>query len=163
MEATTLVAVIGGSAAPPQALEAAEEVGRLLAERGIGVVCGGLSGVMAAVCKGAAEAGGLTVGILPSSRAADANPHVKVRIPTGLGYVRNALVVRAGRAVIAIDGSYGTLNEMSMALAEGIPVVAIDSWNLEIGGHADTAVRRAATPQGAVDLALDLAARRGDQ
>ena len=163
MEATTLVAVIGGSAAPPQALQAAEDVGRLLAERGVGVVCGGLSGVMEAVCKGADEAGGLTVGLLPSSRAADANSHVKVRIPTGLGYVRNAMVVRAGRAVIAIDGSYGTLNEMSMALAEGIPVVAIDSWKLEIGGHADVAVHRVETPQEAVDLALELAASRGDQ
>ncbi len=163
MEATTLVAVIGGSAAPPQALQAAEDVGRLLAERGVGVVCGGLSGVMEAVCKGADEAGGLTVGLLPSSRAADANSYVKVRIPTGLGYVRNAMVVRAGRAVIAIDGSYGTLNEMSMALAEGIPVVAIDSWKLEIGGQADVAVHRVETPQEAVDLALELAASRGDQ
>ena len=162
MDAATLIAVIGGSAPDPTSFRTAETVGRLLAERGMGVVCGGLSGVMEAVCKGAAEAGGLTVGILPSYRAADANRYVTVRIPTGLGYVRNAMVVRAGRAVIAIDGSYGTLNEMSLALAEGIPVVAVNSWNLEIDGRVDTQAHRVATPEEAVDLAVALAAGRGD-
>ena len=134
MDRAKLIAVIGGAAPPSSALTAAEEVGKLLAERGMGVVCGGLSGVMEAVCKGAYNAGGLTVGLLPSYREADANQYVKVSIPTGIGYVRNSMVVRAGRAVIAIDGSYGTLNEMSFALAEQIPVVALDSWEFASGG-----------------------------
>ena len=163
MDRTKLISIIGGAAPPPEALVAAEEVGKLLAERGMGVVCGGLSGVMEAACKGAYQAGGLTVGILPSYREADANQYVKISIPTGLGYVRNALVVRAGRAVIAIDGSYGTLNEMSMALAERIPVVALDSWEFSSSGVQDTAVHRAATPQEAVDLAISLAEQRGDE
>lgn len=162
MDRAKLIAVIGGAAPPPSALKAAEEVGKLLAERGMGVVCGGLEGVMEAVCKGAFEAGGLTVGLLPSYREADANQYVKISLPTGIGYVRNAMVVRAGRAVIAVDGSYGTLNEMSMALAEGIPVVALDSWELAVGGKQDTAVHRAATPQEAVDMAISLAEQRGD-
>ena len=157
-----LIAVIGGSAPEPEALGAAEEVGRLLAERGMGVVCGGLSGVMEAVCKGAFEAGGLTVGLLPSYRAKDSNRYVRISIPTGLGWVRNSVVVRAGIAVIAIDGSYGTLNELALALAEEIPVVAIDSWNLEIGGKPDTAVHRAASPQEAVNMAITLAKQRED-
>ncbi len=162
MDRAKLIAVIGGAAPKPAAREAAEEIGRLLAERGMGVVCGGLSGVMEAVCKGAYEAGGLTVGLLPSYREADANSYVSISIPTGLGYVRNALVVRAGRAVIAIDGSYGTLNEMSIALAEGIPVVALDSWELSVGGKQDTAAYRAATPREAVDMVVTLAEKRTD-
>ena len=161
MDRVKLIAVIGGAAPEPPALKAAEEVGKLLAERGMGVVCGGLGGVMQAVCKGAFEAGGLTVGILPSYRESDANQYVRISLPTGIGYVRNALVVRAGRAAIAIDGSYGTLNEMSIALAEGIPVVALDSWELAVGGKQDTAVYRAATPQEAVDMAISLADKRG--
>ena len=162
MERLQLIAVIGGADPPPSALEAAEEVGRLLAERGMGVVCGGLSGVMEAVCKGAYGAGGVTVGILPSYREADANQYVTISIPTGIGYVRNSMVVRAGRAAIAIDGSYGTLNEMSMALAEGIPVVALDSWEFSTGGQPDTAVHRASSPHEAVDWAISLAHQRRD-
>ena len=162
MNRAKLIAVIGGADPPPAALEAAEEVGRLLAERGMGVVCGGLTGVMEAVCKGAYNAGGLTVGLLPSYREADANRYVKVAIPTGIGYARNTLVARSGRAVIAVDGSYGTLNEMSMALAEQIPVVALDSWEFSSGGKQDTAVYRASTPQEAVDMAITLAEKRAD-
>lgn len=157
MEAKELIAVIGGSQASVEALAMAEEVGRLLAARDVGVVCGGLTGVMEAVCRGARQAGGLTVGILPTNRAEDANPYVQVRVPTGIGIARNPLVVRSGRAVIAIDGSYGTLIEIGYALAEGIPVVALASWEIGIDGKADSAINRTATPEEAVEMAMTLA------
>lgn len=157
METKELIAVIGGSQASADILEMAEQVGRLLAARDVGVVCGGLTGVMEAVCRGAWQAGGLTVGILPTNRVEDANPYVQVKIPTGIGTARNALVVRSGRAVIAIDGGYGTLTEIGYALAEGIPVVALASWEIGIDGKADSAINRAATPEEAVETALTLA------
>ena len=91
----------------------AYEVGRELARRGAVVVCGGLTGVMEAVCRGAKEAGGTTVGILPGHDPAEANPYVDIPLPTGMGYARNAIVAKAGLAVIAIEGAYGTLSEMA--------------------------------------------------
>jgi uncharacterized protein (TIGR00725 family) len=161
-EKTMLIAVIGGGLlVSPEALRLAEEVGRELARKGVGVVCGGLGGVMEAACRGASEEGGLTIGILPTSRAEDANPYVHVPIPTGLGHARNILVVRSARAVIAVDGGYGTLTEIAHALVEGTPVVALQSWEIAIDGRRDEAVHRAATAQEAVELAIKLARERG--
>ena len=125
----------------------AEEVGRLLAQRGAVVVCGGLGGVMEAACRGARDAGGTTVGILPGLDRGAANPHVSVAVPTGLGEARNALVVRAADALIAVGGAYGTLSEIALALKAGKPVIGLGTW--EIDG-----VERAERPETAVETAL---------
>ena len=109
----------------------AESVGRELASRGAVLVCGGLGGVMEAACTGAKEGGGTTIGILPGTDRAAANPFVDFAIPTGLGEARNALVVRAADALIAIGGGYGTLSEIAFALKAGKPVVGLGTWEIE--------------------------------
>ena len=106
-------------------------MGRLLAEGGAAVVCGGLGGVMEAACRGAKSAGGATIGILPGADRAAANPFVDVAVPTGLGEARNALVVRAADGVIAVGGGYGTLSEIAFALKAGKRVVGIGSWDVD--------------------------------
>lgn len=106
-------------------------MGRLLAGRGATVVCGGLGGTMEAACRGARNGGGRTIGILPGLDRADANPYVDVAIPTGLGEARNALVVRAADAVIALGGGYGTLSEIALALKAGKRVVGLGTWEIE--------------------------------
>jgi uncharacterized protein (TIGR00725 family) len=125
------VAVVGPGEATDAQLEAAEEVGRRLAEHDAIVVCGGLGGVMAAACRGARSAGGLTIGILPGGDRSEANEWVTVSIPTGLGELRNGLVVRAADAVIAVGGAYGTLSEIAFALKTGVPVIGLGSWDIE--------------------------------
>jgi uncharacterized protein (TIGR00725 family) len=112
-------------------LAVAEEVGFLLAERGVVVVCGGLGGVMKAACRGAKSAGGTTVGILPGTERSAANEFVDVAIPTGLGEARNALVVRAADAVLAVGGGYGTLSEIALAFKAGKRVVGIGTWDIQ--------------------------------
>src|SRR3954452_2780537 len=107
------VAVVGPGEAAPEEIATAEEVGRLLAERGALVVCGGLGGVMEAACRGAKEGGGATLGILPGLDRSHANPYVDVAVPTGLGEARNAFVVRAADALVAVGGEYGTLSEIA--------------------------------------------------
>jgi uncharacterized protein (TIGR00725 family) len=118
---------------------AAEEVGRLLARRGAVVVCGGLGGVMEAACRGAREEGGTAVGILPGSDRGAANRYVSVAIATGLGEARNALVVRAADALIAIGGAYGTLSEIALALKGGKRVIGLGTWEIEGVEPADGA------------------------
>lgn len=147
------MAVVGPSDSTAGDDERAEAVGRLLGEAGAVVVCGGLGGVMAAACRGAAGAGGTTLGLLPGGDRADANPWVALAVPTGLGEARNALVVRAADAVVAVSGGYGTLSEVALALRLGRPVVGIDTWDV-------AGVERAATPEEAVARALDRAAPR---
>ena len=110
---------------------AAAEVGRLLAERGAVLVCGGRGGAMEAACRGAKEAGGLTVGILPGSDRSEANPFVDVVVPKGLGEARNALVVGAADVVIAVGGGYGTLSEIALALKAGKRVIGLGTWEIE--------------------------------
>jgi uncharacterized protein (TIGR00725 family) len=152
------VAVIGpGAGAGAGQLDAAEEVGRLLAEAGAVVVCGGLGGAMEAVCRGARSAGGMTVGILPGRDRRDANEYVQVALPTGLGEGRNALVVRAADAVVAVGGGYGTLSEIALALRAEKPVVGIDTWELARAGEPDNGVVPARGAAEAVRTALDLA------
>lgn len=125
------VAVVGPSGDPgPEILALAEEVGRRLAETGALVVTGGGSGVMAAACRGAVRAGGTTVGILPGDDREDANPHVSIALATGLGEMRNAVVVRVVDAVIAVGGSWGTLSEVALACRTGVPVYALAGWEL---------------------------------
>ncbi len=153
----TLIAVIGGETPPPEALPLAEEVGRRIAEAGAVVVCGGLGGVMEAVCRGAHRAGGLTIGILPTGRRTDSNPDVDIAIPTGLGVARNVLVVMAGHAVIAIDGSFGTLTEIAHTLELRKPVFALGSWDLGSAGIDRARYVLVKSPEEAVRRALDAA------
>ena len=111
-----MISVIGGEACGPEALETAEKVGREIARRGATLVCGGRGGVMEAACRGAREAGGHTIGIMPGRGHEDSppNPYVEFPIFTGMGFARNVMVVLSGDAVIAIDGSYGTLSEIAL-------------------------------------------------
>lgn len=148
------IAVVGGYEATGDVLALAEEVGRLLAQRGAVVVTGGRRGVSEAACKGAVLAGGTAVGILPGATRAEANPYVSVAIPTGLGETRNALVVMGADAVIAFPGGYGTLSEVAFALLHGTLVVGLGTWDLSLGGVDDTGVVRATSPADAVDIAL---------
>jgi hypothetical protein len=153
------IAVVGSGQAPQAQRHMAEEVGRAVAEAGAVLVCGGLGGVMEAACRGAQSAGGLTVGILPGLDRADANRHVDVAIATGLGEARNALVVRAADAVVAVAGEYGTLSEIALALQAGIPVIGLDTWELGRGGEPVDTVVRAEGPAQAVALAVRMAKR----
>jgi uncharacterized protein (TIGR00725 family) len=143
------VSVIGSGA---EHEAAAEEVGRLLAERNATVVTGGLGEVMAAASRGAKQAGGTTIGILPGESKSQANEWVDHVVVTGMGHARNLAVVASGDAVIAVGGRYGTLAEIGLALTLGRPVVV-----LEPGWDTDGTVR-AATPAQAVELALDACA-----
>jgi len=127
----TLVSVIGGRSVDSGLLDAAEAIGREIARRGAVLLCGGLTGVMEAACRGAKSAGGLTIGILPTGSASDANPYIDVAIPTGIGYARNYLVATSSCGVVAVGGSLGTLSEIAFALDKGLPVAAIGSWTLD--------------------------------
>jgi uncharacterized protein (TIGR00725 family) len=153
------IAVVGSSATSPDVLTVAEQLGAAIARRGASLVCGGLGGVMEAACKGAHSAGGLTIGILPGLEHSEANSHVDVPIPTGMGEMRNALVVRTSHAVIAVAGEYGTLSEIAFALRTGVPVIGIDTWELGRGGEQVDAIRRAKDPEEAVAMAIEAAGR----
>ena len=157
MDKKRFIAVIGGSEPSPQEAKVAEEVGRELARRGAVLVCGGLSGVMEAACRGASSEGGTTIGILPGNDNKAANPYVQIPIATGLGYARNITVVKSAQAVIAIGGSYGTLSEISYALQSGIPVIGLNTWSLSRNGQQDKSIILAQSPTEAVEKALGLA------
>jgi len=146
----TQVSVIGSGA---ENEARAEEVGRLLAERGCIVVCGGLGEVMAAAARGAKAAGGTTIGILPGTNRTDANEWIDHVIATGLGHARNAVVAATGDAVIAVGGAYGTLTEIGFARVLGRPVVILEP-GLDVEG-----LPRAATPADAIDYVLALLAK----
>ncbi len=118
-----LVSVIGSSKAVEEEYRTAYKIGKELARRGIGIVCGGRTGVMEAVCKGAKEFGGLTIGIMPSYDGSEANPYVDIKIKTGMNWNRNPIVVATGDMVVAIGGNYGTLSEIAYALILGKYVV----------------------------------------
>ena len=154
------VAVSGGGDAGEAACRLAEEVGRELARRGAVVVTGGLGGAMAAASRGAKAEGGTTVGILPSDDRADANEWVDVAVPTGLGEGRNAVVVRAADAVIAVAGEFGTLSEIALALRLGRPVVGLDTWGLTKDGQPVEAIVVVATAGEAAERAVALARER---
>jgi len=125
-----LIGVIGASKCTSLEYERAYELGKAIAERGFPIVCGGLSGVMEAVSKGAHEKGGVVIGILPSPNPSDANPYVNIAIATGLGHARNAVIAHSAKVLIAIGGEYGTLSEIALALKGGKPVIALDSWSI---------------------------------
>jgi uncharacterized protein (TIGR00725 family) len=138
------VSVIGGGVVSDEEYALAKEVGRLLGERGHAVVCGGLGGVMEAACKGASEAGGETIGILPGEDRSTANPYVGTAIATGLGHARNGLVVMNGDAVIVVDGGPGTLSEIGFAGVFGRPVAGLQT-------HDAPGVEVVETPEEAVE------------
>ena len=154
------VAVIGGGECSPEEAQLAEEIGRELAKRGATLVCGGLGGVMRAVCKGASSKGGVTIGILPGYSRQEANPYVQIPIVTGIGYARNIIIVKSAQVVIAIGGSYGTLSEISHALQSGIPVVGLNTWTLSKNGREDNSIILAQNPVEAVDKALNLISKQ---
>ncbi len=149
------MAVLGaGTGAEPRHLALGEELGRHLALAGAVVLCGGLGGVMEAAARGAAQAGALVVGILPGPDRLAANPHVHVSLATGLGEARNALLVRAADACVAVGGGWGTLSEIALARRMGKPVVALSTWRLQPppSGAADPLPPAGASPGGADPL-----------
>ena len=148
------VAVVGSSEADSQLTEAAEEVGRLLARRGARLITGGLGGVMEAACRGARAEGGLTIGILPGTNRSHGNAHLDVALPTGMGEMRNTLIIRAADVVIAIGGEFGTLSEIAFALRTEVPVVGLDTWELAKKGGRVEAFPVVESPADAVEVAL---------
>ena len=155
-----IIAVIGNSSCSPEEAKLAESVGELLAQQGATVVCGGLGGVMEAVCRGAKSKGGLTIGILPGENSSMANPWVDIPVVTGLGEARNVAVVKSAQAVIAIGGSYGTLSEIAYALQSNIPVIGLNTWALSRNVQEDDSIIRVQSAAKAVDKAISLAKRR---
>ena len=150
---------MGSGEAVPDELAVAEEAGAAVAAASCGLVCGGLGGVMEAACRGARSRGGLTLGLLPGVDREAANGWVVVAVPTGLGEARNALVVRAADAVVAIGGGWGTLSEIALALKAGLPVVGIGTWEPVLDGEVASGVVTADDPHFAVAEALRLAGR----
>lgn len=151
-----IIGVIGASRPDRRTYELAEEVGKEIAKRGAAVLCGGLGGVMEAVCKGARSEGGLTIGIIPSDFRDDANKYVQIPIVTGMGIGRNVMLVKSADALIAVGGGFGTLSEIAHALNMGKTVIGLDTWKLEraydkpIPGLAS-----AGDPKEAVNLAME--------
>lgn len=125
------IGVIGGSSPDKESRQQAFRTGQLIAEKGAILVCGGLSGVMEAASRGAKEAGGLTIGILPGNSLDDANTYVDIPVATGLGYARNSLVAMNSDVIIAIDGQYGTLSEIAYGCIYGKKVIGIGTWDVE--------------------------------
>lgn len=153
---TRYVAVLGPGSHDPVAEELAERVGRLLAERGAVLVTGGLGGAMEAASRGAKQAGGMTVGILPDDTRQSANRYLDVAVPTGLGEMRNAVVVRASDGAIAIRGAYGTLSEIGLSLRIGRPVVGIDTWMLNSPDGSSDHFHHAKGPEEAVNRLMEM-------
>ena len=144
-----VIGVIGGGDASAAQITEAAEIGRLIAQRGWLLVCGGLGGVMEAAARGAHEAGGVTVGLLPGNHRDSANQFITVPIATGLGEGRNLLIVRTSDLLIAIGGEYGTLSEIALALKTGKPVIGLDTWDIP-------GVIRASSPEDALAKAEGL-------
>jgi uncharacterized protein (TIGR00725 family) len=150
------VSVIGAGVASPSELALAEELGRALGRAGTVLITGGLGGVMEAASRGCLEEGGMTVGILPGSDPSAANPWVRIPLPTGMGEARNALVVRAGEAVIAVGGGWGTLSEIALAKKMGreVNLLGDSPFGLPLPRSgtgeeaAEWALRRAGRPPG---------------
>jgi uncharacterized protein (TIGR00725 family) len=151
-----IIGVIGDSSCPPEEAKLAENVGELLAQRGATIVCGGLGGVMEAVCRGAKSKGGLTVGVLPGQDSSTANPWVDIPVVTGIGEARNVAVAKSAQAIIAIGGNYGTLSEIAYALKSSIPVIGLNTWSLSRNRQEDDSIIRVQSATEAVDKAISL-------
>ncbi len=124
------IGVIGAGECSKEVYKTAEDLGKMIAQRGDMLICGGLGGVMEAAAKGAKSIGGTTVGILPGFRAEDANPFIDIPIVTGLSHARNFILVRSSDVLIAVAGEYGTLSEIAIALKLMKPVIGIGSWDI---------------------------------
>ena len=149
------IGVIGSSSCPARIYDLAREVGRAVAEAGGLLICGGRDGVMEAAARGAKEAGGLTIGILPGDSDAQANPFIDIPIVTGIGFARNSINVLTCHAVIAVHGAFGTLSEIAFARVAGIPVVGLETWSLkDPAGETPIDIAVAPTPREAVRMAL---------
>jgi uncharacterized protein (TIGR00725 family) len=157
---TAYIGVAGASQPDAPLVALAETLGRRLAEGGATVLCGGGAGVMTAVARGAREAGGTTVGLLPGADRSSGNPYLTVALPTGLGEGRNLLLVRASDALVAVGGGYGTLSEIALALRTGVPVVGLATWGLTLASKPVAAFPLAETPEEAARLALGAARDR---
>lgn len=153
------IGVAGASQPEPSLLPIAEALGRHLAEAGAIVVCGGGTGVMTAVCRGAREAGGQTVGLLPGGDRDGGNPYLSVALPTALGEGRNVLLVRASDALVAVGGGFGTLSEIALALRIGVPVVGLATWGLTLSGKPVDAFPVVRSAEEAARLATEAAGR----
>jgi uncharacterized protein (TIGR00725 family) len=154
------IAVIGGNDCSSDAQKTAEDVGRQIARGGHVLICGGRQGVMKAACRGARAEGGHTIGILPGPDCRDANEFVEFPIVTNMGYARNAIVVQSADAVIAIEGSYGTLSEIGLALTHNRPVVGLGTWRIsDASGIEDGSILRAANADEAVRMAVEAGSR----
>jgi uncharacterized protein (TIGR00725 family) len=153
------VGVIGSGVPATETDALAEKVGQGVAERGAVLVCGGLGGVMEAACRGARSAGGRTLGILPGSDRGTANPHVELAVATGMGELRNGLIVRAADALIAVGGEWGTLSEIALALKLGKPVVGLRTWPLARAGAPEEAIVVSEDAEQAVERAFELLGR----
>jgi uncharacterized protein (TIGR00725 family) len=152
---TWYVAVVGpGTTATDDDRDTAREVGRRLAEAGCIVVNGGLDGVMAAAAAGVAEAGGTSVGLLPGADRSGAAADLTIAIPTGLGELRNALIVRSADAVIAVGGSWGTLSEVALSMRTGKPVVSVGGWRVTDDDGTEQPIEAALTAADAVAAVL---------
>ena len=151
MSMPAYVAVIGASNATEWELATAERVGRLLADAGCVLVCGGLGGVMDAAARGSAAGGGVSIGILPGDDRVDASRHLTVAIASGFGEARNAIVARSADAVVAVGGEFGTLSEIALALKMGKPVIGLGTWELGRDDLAKDPIVRLETPEEAVD------------
>ena len=149
----TYVAVVGPGEATPAEEAVATELGARLADAGCVVLCGGLGGVMAAVARGARAEGGVVVGLLPGMSRDGASPDLTVALATGLGELRNGLLVRSSDAVVAVGGSWGTLSEVALAVRTGVPVVAVGGWVVTTAeGSTVPGVQRVVTAAEAVEL-----------
>lgn len=153
-----VVAVCGGYHCSDETIAMAEEVGRRIAEAGALLICGGLAGVMEAACRGAAQAGGTTIGILPGTSRREANPWVSIPIATAMNDGRNPIIIRSADAVIAIDGEFGTLSEIAYAAKMRKPIIGLGTWEVSHPEGIPDPVIRAATAAEAVEHALALAA-----
>jgi len=158
-----IVAVIGNAYCSAEEANLAETVGKLLAQRGAIIICGGLGGVMEAVCRGAKLKGGMTIGILPGEDSSAANPYIDIPIVTGVGYARNMAVVKSAQVVIAVGGNYGTLSEIAYALKKGTPVIGLNTWTLSRNGQERDPIIRVNTAIEAVDKAISLAEKKVGQ
>jgi len=147
--------VIGSASCSPRIMDLAAEVGRHIGRAGAILICGGRGGVMEAAARGAKEAGGITVGILPGESDSEANPYIDIPIVTGMGQARNAINVLTSQAVIAVAGAYGTLSEIALARVAGIPVIGLETWSpTDPDGRTAPGVTVAANPEEAVQMAL---------
>ena len=146
-----VIAVIGAGKCSKKLQDMAADVGRYIAENGGVIVCGGLGGIMEGAARGAKEAGGATIGIIPTDNKADANEFIDYVIVTGLGQARNILVVNTADAIVALPGKYGTLTEMAFALNAGKPIVSVSAWNL------GDEIRQVEDPIEAARIALEMA------